>query len=177
MDTKKQLYQIPQITKAPEVRHIRSPKSLRSCGFGLRASIKFGSAVGAVYPCPCKPTISSLPTIYFIESDSDHLFEFYDWGWIQISNDAAPTALLFILASLYPTEMLRIPMWLRICRPETGLVSSLNKWMPFFLSVIYSFKWNLFCSHYTPILRNLSYTIILFLKHHVFFTIPCIEII
>ena len=69
MGTLRQLYQLPQITKAPEVRHIRSLKSLHSGGFRLRANIKFGSAVGAVYPRPCKTTILSLPIDYFIESD------------------------------------------------------------------------------------------------------------
>jgi hypothetical protein len=41
---------------------------------------------------------------------------------IQSSNDAAPTALSYNEAFFYPTEMLRIPIGLRICRPETGLV-------------------------------------------------------
>jgi len=36
--------------------------------------------------------------------------------------NAAPTALLVYGASCYPTEMLCIPMGLRTCRPETGLV-------------------------------------------------------
>jgi len=62
----KQLYQIPQKTKAPGVRHIRSPKPLRSGGLGLRESTKFGSAVGAAYPHPCNTTISSLTINYWI---------------------------------------------------------------------------------------------------------------
>jgi hypothetical protein len=40
----------PSIAPAPSVRHIRSPWSLRSGGHGLRASMKYGSAVGAIYP-------------------------------------------------------------------------------------------------------------------------------
>ena len=36
--------------------------------------------------------------------------------------NAAPTALLVYGASYYPTEMLCIPMGLRIYRPVTGLV-------------------------------------------------------
>jgi len=32
--------------------------------------MKNGSAVGAVYPYPCKTTNPSLPTIYFIEYES-----------------------------------------------------------------------------------------------------------
>ena len=35
--------------------------------------------------------------------------------------NAAPTALLVYGASYYPTEMLCIPMGLRICRRGTGL--------------------------------------------------------
>jgi len=41
--------------------------------------------------------------------------------------NAAPTALLIFEASLYPTEMLCIPMGLRICRPETGWVMPLKR--------------------------------------------------
>jgi hypothetical protein len=39
-----------QTKTAPEVRHIRNPWSLRSGGLGLVASMKNGSAVGAIYP-------------------------------------------------------------------------------------------------------------------------------
>ena len=41
--------------------------------------------------------------------------------------NAAPTAFFIYGASYYPTEMLCIPMGLRICRPETGLVHASEK--------------------------------------------------
>ncbi len=41
--------------------------------------------------------------------------------------DAAPTALFLYDALCYPTEMLRIPEGLRICRPITGLVYTSEK--------------------------------------------------
>ena len=119
------------LTTAPEVRHIRSPRSLCSGGLGLPASVKNESALGAAYQYSCKTTIPYLPTIYFIEYDSEYLCECYDWDWVQMSNNATPMALLFNEASSCPTEMLRIPMRLRICRPEAGLVSPLKKWTPF----------------------------------------------
>ena len=67
-----------QIMSPATGRHIRSPRSLRSGGLGLPAGMKNGSAVGAVYPYPCKTTNPSLPKIYFIECESEYLFEFYD---------------------------------------------------------------------------------------------------
>jgi hypothetical protein len=45
---KKQCYQQTQIMTVPVVRHIRSPWSLRSGGHWLVASMKNGSAVGAI---------------------------------------------------------------------------------------------------------------------------------
>ena len=48
-------------------------------------------------------------------------------SWDKDTDDAAPTALFLNLASIYPTEMLRFPMGLRICRPEAGLVYSREK--------------------------------------------------
>jgi len=68
--------------------------------------------------------------------------------------------------SLYPMEMLRIPMRLRTCRPEAGLISSLNRWTPFNLCSNY-FKWNLFCSQTTTILRKLSYMCRAFYKRRI----------
>jgi hypothetical protein len=58
-----------QIMTAPEVRHVRSPWSLRSGGHGLRASMKNGSATGAIYPYPCKTSIPSFPKIFLLNSE------------------------------------------------------------------------------------------------------------
>ena len=43
------------------------------------------------------------------------------------SNDAAPTVLLFWSVAFNPSESLRDPKGLRICRPDTGLDSLLNQ--------------------------------------------------
>ena len=55
-----------RVQTAPEVRHIRSPWSLQSGGHGLRASIKNGGAVGAIYQSLCMISKYSLPNVVLL---------------------------------------------------------------------------------------------------------------